>query len=398
MTGGSDRVLRAVSRPSIVREPSAADLVRLQRAAGYPMVSLLLATTPAASMAVQDRARLARLTEVAGTRLARELRPSEVDETLRPLREALLDIVDDRTGRGLVVFVGAGRVEAFRLPDPIAERVVVDPSFATRDLARTFARHPGYRLLVLGGGQARLFVGGGRQLLEQTSGAFPLADSSPRELADRRGHLHEPERSHRDQRRWDAFLRSVDDALLSMPESVSLPLVVAAAEPLAGRFRRISTDPVVGLLPGNHVRAGAARLAELARPAVESYLAAQVVERLAELRTAVNRRRAVFGMGEVWRTALGGEVRLLLVEDDFVYPARPAPDGRSLVRAVDVDHPDVLDDAVDEVIELVGRAGGDTVFVPRGELPGSRIAAITTRRTAAPGSTPDEPEVVVAVS
>jgi hypothetical protein len=81
---------------------------------------------------------------------------------------------------------------------------------------------------------------------------------------------------------------------------------------------------------------------------------------------------------------VAGEVRVLLVEDDFTYPARTAPDGRSLIRALDVEHPDVLDDAVDEVIELVARMGGDTVFVRRGALPDGRIAAITTNRHQAP--------------
>ncbi len=377
MTEGPGTIVHGRGRPGRVSDPLESDLVRLQLATGYPMVSVLLATTPGSSMALHDRARLASLADTATQRLARELRPSEMERVLRPLRELMADVVDEPTGHALALYAADGTAEAFRLPDAVAERVIVDPSFATRDVARSLSRHPSYRLLVLGGGRARLFVGGGLRLAEVEREPFPLVDTRAHDLADRRGHLHEPERTHRDHRRWDAFLRTVDAELCSLTSLVSLPLVVAAAEPLAGRFRRMSTDPVVGHLPGNHVRAGAGRLAELAGPVVARYLDTQVAEHLADLRTAVNRRRAVFGMGDVWRAASSGRVHTLLVEDDFTYPARPAPDGRSIVRALDAEHPDVLDDAVDEAIELVARSGGRTVFVRRGALPEGRIAAVT---------------------
>lgn len=366
--------------PSIVRDPVEADLVRLQRAAGYPMVSLLLTCLPGASMAPVDRVRLGRLVDSATRRLARELRTSDVDRAVRPLRDLLAQVVTEPMGRGLVLYAGAGTAEAFRLPEPVADRAVIDPTFATRDVARALALHPAYRLLVLGGGHARLLVGAGRHLVEQTDNGFPIVDDDARDGADRRGHRLEAERPHRDRRRWDAFLRTVDEALVARTSEISLPLVVAAAEPLAGRFRRISTSPVEGVLPGNHVRAGAGRLAELARPAVEHLLDRRVGDVLDDLRTAADRRLSVVGMSAVWPAAVDGTVRTLVVEDDFTYPALPAPDGRSVLRALDPEHPHVLDDAVDEVIELVARSGGSTVFVPAGRLDGGRIAAVVSRR------------------
>jgi len=304
--------------------------------------------------------------------------PVELDAVLRGLRGVAVAAGAEPTGGGLALFADARTAEVFRLPDPVVDRVVVDPTFATRDLARAIARHPAYRLLVLGGGRARLLVGAGRRLAEHERPPFPYSAEDGLPPADRRGHLLEAERGHRDQRRWDTFLRRVDEHLLGVPELVTLPLVVAAAEPLAGRFRRISTDPVVGVVPGNHVRSGTNRLATLARPVIEHHLDAAVAGQVTALHAAVNRRRAVFGASDVWRAAHDGRVRVLLVEDGFSYPARPAPDGRSLVRALDVEHPEVLDDAVDEIIEAVALAGGRTVFVAPGRLPDSRIAAIVT--------------------
>jgi hypothetical protein len=55
-----------------------------------------------------------------------------------------------------------------------------------------------------------------------------------------------------------------------------------------------------------------------------------------------------------------------LVEDDFTYPAR-AVDG-TLEPAGDAGGPGVIDDAVDELIDIVLDRSGDVVIVEPGEL------------------------------
>ena len=71
---------------------------------------------------------------------------------------------------------------------------------------------------------------------------------------------------------------------------------------------------------------------------------------------------------------------MLAVEEDFFYPARLAPDGDSLIPADDVDHPDVIDDVVDELIEIVLGRGGWIALLPPGHLPEGTHLALTLRR------------------
>jgi hypothetical protein len=53
---------------------------------------------------------------------------------------------------------------------------------------------------------------------------------------------------------------------------------------------------------------------------------------------------------------------MLAVDESLFHPARISDDGDPLVPVSDVEHPDVIDDAVDELIELVLSRGGWVAF------------------------------------
>lgn len=62
-------------------------------------------------------------------------------------------------------------------------------------------------------------------------------------------------------------------------------------------------------------------------------------------------------------------------------PARPSADGDHPVPAQDVGHPELLDDAVDEVIETVLQRGGGVALLQDGALPPEHgRVALTLRR------------------
>ena len=71
---------------------------------------------------------------------------------------------------------------------------------------------------------------------------------------------------------------------------------------------------------------------------------------------------------------------MLAVEEGFFYPARLSVDGDYVMPAADVDDPDVLDDAVDEVIETVLQRGGWVALVSDGTLAERGRVPLTLRR------------------
>lgn len=379
-TTDAQRSFEPADDPSpTLRALTPVDLARLQNITGYPMVSVLLPTTPAARLAAAESTALRHLIDQAERRLAVELPAREIAEAIGALRALAADITESPTGSGVALFCGAEVLEAYRLPLAPDARVVIDPTFATRDLARAVLDNPPYRLLTLAAGTARLYLGTGTDLHEQLTHGFPFDTTAARSTADRRGHLHQGERTHDDSRRWDWFIRQVDTAAASDRRGRDLPLILAAAEPLASRYRRLARHPIIGTVAGNHQRTTKARLADLARPVIDDHLARQRRAALDELEDAVNRRRVVVGINDVWRAAHDRQIVRLLVDPDYRYPALPAPDGRSLTPSADPEHPAVVDDAVDEIIEAVARHGGSTCFTPLPTEHGRLAAIVSTK-------------------
>lgn len=289
----------------------------------------------------------------------------------------MTQLAHEPTRHGLVVFHGAGMLEAYHLNHPPEPRVVIDPTFATRDLLRDQLDNPPYRLLVLAAGTARLYIGAGDQLTEHNSPPFPV--TSNEDTSDRRGHLHQAMRTHDNPRRWDSFLRGVDDALRADTATSALPLVLAAAEPLASRVRTRSKVPIIGVVTGNHERTRLPRLAELARPIVADHLDRQRNQALDELERAANNGRAAFGLNAVWTAACDRRIVRLLVDPSYAQPATTL-DHRHVAPAPSVEPPDVIDDAVDEIIEAAARNDATITFVPLTDEQGRLAAVLRTRQ------------------
>jgi hypothetical protein len=120
-------------------------------------------------------------------------------------------------------------------------------------------------------------------------------------------------------------------------------------------------------------------LAVRTRPVVEAYLRTGEDEALALLDRRLGQERAATGMPSAWLAARQERPEMLLVEEGLSYPARVTADGDWLTPADDVEHPDVVDDAVDELIETVLARGGKVTLVADGRLEPHDGVAVTVR-------------------
>jgi hypothetical protein len=84
-------------------------------------------------------------------------------------------------------------------------------------------------------------------------------------------------------------------------------------------------------------------------------------------------------MPSAWLAARRERPEMLAVEEGLFFPARVSEDGDLLEPATDVEHPDVIDDAVDELIELVLDRGGWVALVEDGALAEHGGVALTLR-------------------
>lgn len=360
---------------------TAEHLKRLQTTTGDPLVSLVCSTSPDLQVTDLEMARLESLVERARERLELEMSSSEAQSFVLPARDAIAKLRGSRTGHGIAVFSDGKSAQAFRILTKVDDRVVVDPTFATRDLARSLAENPPYRCLVLGQETARLLVGDGDRVHEVTGGLFPMIDRR----ADERGVDHRVTslRAHgmhkRDQHLAAAFLRRVATALAAHPSS-HLPLFVVVAKSLAGTLRSTTALHPAGVVVGTHEKTSAGRLQSIIRPSIDEHLLALADAAYERLQTASRSRRAAFGVQHVWTAARRSKIETLLVEESFRFPAWTTLGERHLVRAFTTEAPEVIDDAVDEIIEMVQQSGGRVCFVAPGRLGSDGVAAVLSHR------------------
>ena len=343
--------------------PTVGAVLVLQSMRSYPSVSILANTAPGEPVGTTTQAHLRRLCDQAVSRLDAEgVASAEVTTALSTLVERAAAVEADRS---IALFASDAHSDLMTLPVEVVERVVVDPTFATRDLVRALHRTPRHLVLLLSAKQARLFIGQGRRMTPAHGSKFPLTVES-----DRPG-------------QGDRFLRRVDEALGAYLKVTTGPLVIVAAEPTASAFTSVSRNVgrLAGVVPGHHLNASLDRIADLARPVVEGYLRSRQDEALRLLETRLGQGRAALGIDAAWLAARWEPVEMLAVDHTYFYPARLSEDGDHLDPATDVEHPEVIDDAVDEVIEQVLLRRGWVALVEPGSLPaGEQIAVTLSRR------------------
>lgn len=345
------------------------DIKKLASYQAYPCVSLLLPTSRHAPQNQQDPIRVKNLIKQATARLHDEFGKREVAGVIADL-EALADEIDyQHTLDGLALFVSPDMAEKHYLPFPVTERVMIDESFATRDLTYMINRSPSYWLLALSEKPTRLYEGLRNNLVEVFDEGFPMVHTLPGGEAPLPGGRGVKVSAYRDERHRQ-FFRQIDEALGKIIADDPRPVFIAAVDRYHAFFEEVTahTRLLAGRIEGSYDKTPIHELGDRIWPIVQEYTARQKAGVIDDLAAAVGAQKAASGIGEAWRMAQEGRGLRLIVEESFVYPARLDETGLQLTPAEDPTAPDVIDDAVDELIELVIEKGGDVTIVEDGAL------------------------------
>ncbi|MEK7441673.1 MAG: hypothetical protein AABZ78_12810, partial [Chloroflexota bacterium] len=125
------------------------DIQVLQSVREHPALSILLPTHRGHLDNRQDAIRLRNLVDQAAERLLSKFPKREVQPVLQNL-ETLTNQIDYRhLSDGLALFVGREFAQQMYLPFTVKERVIINDTFATRDLVHALNRTPRYWVLVL---------------------------------------------------------------------------------------------------------------------------------------------------------------------------------------------------------------------------------------------------------
>lgn len=363
-----------VSSGTIARPVNPRDVLLLQAVRTFPAVSVLMSTTPAPTMTASDRARLHHLVDQAVDRLRRTVHGRGLASTAAAgLEELWGRVAAGPVEASIALFVSPGTTRALTLGVPVNDRAVVESSFVTRDLVYALQRTPRHLVLVLSSREARLFDAVNGALRSAHSTAFPH-----RAQRARRGIPGRPRLSAADAAE---FLRQVDRRLGTYRALHPSPIVVVGPAPVLHTFTTSARNlhRLAGTVPGNHIGAPLDRLAEITKPILHAYLRSREEEALALLGNRSAQRRVASGMQRAWLASRTERPEMLAVEHGLFYPAILSADGHTLSPTTELDDPQAISDAVDELIEHVLIRGGWVAIVADGELAEHDGVALTLR-------------------
>ncbi|EKQ66916.1 hypothetical protein OsccyDRAFT_4728 [Leptolyngbyaceae cyanobacterium JSC-12] len=352
------------------------DLSQLQSLVKVPALSILLPTHRTSPDNKQDPIRVKNLVDEATARLSQEFSQRELEPLLQRLNALVSEINYPYTLDGLALYVSHDFAKLYYLPFSVPARVIIDQTFATRDLVYGMHRSLRYWVLLLSQASTRLFAGTGETLEEVQDQTFPIQMTGPGATAPLPYHADSSYLDDRHRR----FFQQVDSAFSTYAKDEVLPLIVGGVDRQISFFREVSEyrSAIAGTLTGNFDRITIPELTPQVWELMQTVREAQRSNALQELDNAISTQKVVFTIEEVWRLAQDGRGKLLLVEKNYHIPAIVTDDG----RLESVDQPggvEVMDDAVDEIIEAVLAKGGDVVIVNDDSLAEQQHIALTLR-------------------
>jgi hypothetical protein len=360
--------------PLLLSFPTMDDVHRLALPHHPLSLSVLMTTMPRPRMGSDDRARLQALVRDAERRLSEEPDRQSAGVVRAALAAAVTGASAGPTDRGLAILVSPDGTHLHHLRVPPRDRVILDPTFATRDLVRSTSEDPPFWLMVIDGRAARLLQYDQRYSRPVLGHDFPLP--RPATTLDDRASIGSVNRVRREQVR--AFLREVDSRLSARLAEDRLPVVLVATERIAaeylalGRARRIAA-----VLRTGHTHVPLADLEAMARAALTDHVTDRAAAALDTVHARRRQRRAVAGLAAAWDAMLRSDPEVLVVERSYAAAARVAESGFTL--AEHPEEPGVIDDAVDELIEATLVRGGEVVMVPDGALAQHGRLVLATR-------------------
>ncbi len=344
------------------------EIMLLQRMRSMPSVTITMPTHRTSPDNKQDPIRLKNLVVEATNRLLKDFSKREVEGVLKRLDGLASEIDHEHNLDGLALFVSKDLARAVRVPLTLKGRVEVGEGFATRDLVFAMNRTPRYWVLALSEKPTRLYEAARDDLIDVTTGAFPMTHNLPGGATRLPGGEGINSSESRD-RFHEQFFRSVDQEYDKVTKDDPLPLAVVGVDRYLAFFRQVSTkNDVVAEVKGNYDHLNAHDLGQVVWPHVKEALAERRAKVFGQLDAAIGARKWASTVGEAWRYAHQGRGQLLLLEENYHAPAKLSDDGMNILVSDRPEDLDVMDDAADVVVEEVLQKGGRVVFVPDGSL------------------------------
>ena len=244
------------------------------------------------------------------------------------LHDDIAGLIDDSSfwqyqAKGLAVFATAGVLRTFRLPEQTAAVIEISDRFVIKPLLRTITFPRAALVLALAQNSVRLI-----EVFPDLLPCELVVPDLPTDIASTIGVPSIRGRavpgtgrirgSEGQKVRQAQYAHAIDQALRPVLAGRDLPLVIAAAEPMASIYRSVNSYGRLATetLPGNPEERSASELADAALAVVDSINAAELMTLRNSFTDSLGSERAFIELSDVARAATYGAVETLFVDID----------------------------------------------------------------------------------
>lgn len=253
---------------------------------------------------------------------------------------------------------------------------MIDKFFSTKDIIFGINRTQPYWILSVSDKQAKLFKGVRDDLREIKNDSFPLLNSFyPLKSQSN----DEGKEIIANIEKEKMYLRHIDKTLSDMNTEYEYPIILLSVPQKAAMFKEVTTQNKLfpDVITGNYEHLSESELSKIVWPEVKKSLAEIRKQVMEELEDAIGKNKYAAGIDEVWKAANEGRCYKVLVELGFQFPAQLDETGLQLNPIEVKPGEEIMDDAVDVILDKVIQTGGKVVFFKNNELSNfNRIAMI----------------------
>jgi hypothetical protein len=268
----------------------------------------------------------------------------------------------------LILFVNEDIAEFIRLPVAVVDRVVIDHTFATRDLVRAIHLETNYYVLVLSQQKVRLLEAFNDKVVQEFDKPTPFPIENTQFYSTSGVKLSN---ATKQTNLVAEFFNRVDKELNKIRKDNPLPVLICTEESNYFEYMKIADEMhsiYDTFLNKNRLDEKDFEIVKEAWSIVKEYRIKQNNARKEELLKAVGAQKFMSDINDIWGAIEQGRIQTIFIEQGLFQPALLEGNKITFVSDEERNRKDIVDDIYDEMIELNMNFGGDVVFLPKGEL------------------------------
>lgn len=345
----------------------------LNQVDGLPAVSAFITTHRTFPDHEQDPIALKNTLKEIEKKLSEEQEISNDQKTaiLDQLKDALRDYDHRYNLNTLAIFATPDQAEVYKFPFNVEPRVIIDRSFATRDIIRELNHALHYYVVIVSRTQGRLLEVFNDQLVHEFGEEDQLQNLEfPHEnTALYATNSGDRANASKEDNYLKEFLTRIDKSVQEVHNTHPLPIILVGDERNVALYEQLTEQPniIIGKVTNSaDLEAEARHIIEEVQPALDEYHHQKQIVTLSDMDQARDQNLLIEDLASIYRAANEGRVRQVFVRKGYIQPAvintetLNVDPGR---KAIDSASEYKSDDVVDDIINLAVKHGGQANFI-----------------------------------